>query len=122
MSDEEPYYVIGCIDAYGAIHHEPLCFGEESLKTHDMLWPQHTHKRWRFNLAEWKLERSVLSSESITPAEAEDIIARMRKHFKPPLWLIQGEEWDALGRPREGKAYERHCKRWERIYARKKSH
>jgi len=120
MSDEGPYYVIGCIDAYGAIHYEPLNIGEEWIKTHEALWPHNTHKRWRFNLVEWTLEKSVLSSESITSEEAEDIIARIRKHFKPPLWLIQGEEWEALGRPREGKAYERHCKRWERIYARKK--
>jgi len=114
--NNKPYYVIGCIDSYGAIHHMPLCSGEEDEKTHQALWPTIAHKRWRFNIREWQLENSVLSKEDLTPEEVEDIYAFLRKHYTPPLWLIQGEEWEALGRPRSGTAYEKHCAKWEEIY------
>lgn len=118
--DNEPYYVIGYVDAYGAIHHEPICMGEEWSKTHELLWPTQTHKRWRFNLSNWQLENSCLSRENLTEIEALDITALMRKHYNPPLWVIEGDEWEALGRPRSGKAYEEHTRKWEKIYADKR--
>lgn len=86
---------------------------------HDSLWPFQTHKRWRFSISDWRLENSPLSKENLTNSEAEDIIVLIRKHYTPPLWVIEGEEWEALGRPRSGKAYERHVKKWDRIHKRK---
>jgi hypothetical protein len=120
VKPEAPWAVIGIIDAYGAIHHRPIHFGDE-FKTHDFFWPNQTHKRWRLIISEWQLENSILTQENkLTPEEAEDVLAKCRKHYKPPLWLIRGEEWDAMGRPRSGAAYERFERRWERIFARMK--
>jgi hypothetical protein len=122
MKDPEPYLVIGIVDAYGAIHHRLIPWGKSGELTHDHYWPTQTHKRWRFNLKEWQLDQSIFSTakcNGLEPGEGEDIEAYIRKRFKPPLWVIRGEEWEALGRPRSGKAYERHEKRWERILARR---
>lgn len=105
--------VIGCIDSYGAIHHRPVYINK--LEYHESLWPTNTHKRWRFNLCDWSLDRSILSKEIITPEEAEDIEALIRKHYKVPLWVQEGDEWEALGRPRSGKAYQIHCRKWDKI-------
>ena len=116
----KPYLVIGYIDAYGAIHHQLVPWGKAGEFTHDHFWPTQTHKRWRFNLAQWDLDNSILSKDKLTPEEGEDVIAFIRKRFTPPLWVIQGEEWEALGRPRSGKAYEQHERKWERIYSQKK--
>ena len=116
-SERNPYYVIGVIDSYGAIHHQSLYLGDQFDKTHESLWPTIAHKRWRFNLSEWQLEKSVLSKETITPEEGEDIIAFIRKRYQPPYWLIEGEEWDAIGRARSGKAYEKHRRKWDRFWA-----
>lgn len=110
-------WIIGYIDAYGAIHHQGLT-GDEPALTHDHYWPTCTHKTWRFLMCDWKLEDSPLSKENLTQAEKEDVEAFIRKHYTPPLWLIKGEEWDALGRPRSGKKYEAHCKKWDKIYGR----
>lgn len=120
MNRNKPYLIIGYVDSYGAIHHRLIPLGKAGEWTHDHYWPTQTHKRWRFNLIEWALDNSILSKDKLTPEEGEDVVAFIRKRFTPPLWVIQGEEWEALGRPRSGKAYERHEKRWERIYARKK--
>ena len=109
------HFIIGIIDAYGAIHHRPLCLGQTD-KQHDYYWPEQTHKRWRFIISEWNLENSILSKETLTEVEADDIVALIRKHYTPPLWVIQGEEWESLGRPRTGASYERHIKKWETIY------
>lgn len=121
--NEEPYLVIGIVDAYGAIHHKLVPAGKSGEWTHDQFWPTQTHKRWRFNLTKWELDNSLMSCilrTRLTPEESEDICALMRRKFKPPLWVIQGEEWEALGRPHSGKALERHEKRWARIYARQR--
>lgn len=112
---EEPYCVIGVIDSYGAIHHHPICIGGECI-THETLWPTITHKRWRFQLSEWQLENSVLSKENLTKEEGEIVTDFVGKHYKKPNWVLQGEEWDALGRPRSGKAYDKHCAKWDAIY------
>jgi len=114
VRSEKPSYVIGIIDAYGAIHHRPL-FLNQTAKQHDYYWPGQTHKRWRFIISEWLLSNSCLSKENLTPAEAEDVEALIRKHYTPPNWVLQGEEWEALGRPRSGKAYEAHEKKWAEI-------
>ena len=116
MEDKDPYCIIGVIDGYGAIHHEPLYPGDH--RTHEDIWPMTTHKRWRFNLSDWKLDQSVFSSESLGTAEKEMIYDCMRKHYTPPLWFLEGEEWEALGRPRSGKKYEEHTKKWDKIYGR----
>lgn len=113
MKDEKPYWVIGIIDCYGAVHHQPVYLNDP--KMHDSLWPIQTHKRWRFSISEWSLENSPLSKENLTEAEAEDILALIIKHYMPPPWVIEGEEWEALGRPHRGKAYERHCRKWDKI-------
>jgi hypothetical protein len=118
-SERKPYYVLGIIDSYGAIHHQSLYFGDEFDKTHDSLWPMETHKRWRFDLNEWNLEKSTLSKGTMTIAEQEDVIAYVRKRYTPPYWVIEGEEWEALGRPREGAAYEKHRRKWDRFWAKK---
>jgi hypothetical protein len=47
--------------------------------------------------------------------ECADIEAYIRKRYRPPLWMLKGEEWEALGRPRSGAAYEKHEKKWARI-------
>ena len=58
----------------------------------------------------------MLSKGNLTQAEALDVEAAMRKYYTPPKWVIKGEEWEALGRPRSGKTYEEHCKKWDKIY------
>jgi hypothetical protein len=112
--------IIGYIDAYGAIHYKAIPLGKSGEWTHDTFWPTQTHKRWRFEIDEWMIDDSVLSKDNLTPVEMADVTALMRRKFKPPLWVIQGEEWEALGRPHSGKALERHEKRWARIYARQR--
>jgi hypothetical protein len=84
--------------------------------SHEYYWPMQTHKRWRLIIADWKIEHSVFSQENkVTSEEQEDILALCRRKYNPPLWLIKSEEWEALGRPRAGKAYEAHCKKWDEI-------
>lgn len=115
MKNDDTCYVIGYIDAYGAIHHQPLTLESEN-KCHSHYWPLNSQKRWRFIISEWQLSNSVLSTDNLTPDEAENVIAFLRKHYTPPVWLIEGEEWEALGRPREGKAYKKHLRKWDRIH------
>lgn len=110
--------VVGRIDDRGAIHHRAIKVGQTD-KSHGFFWPGKSNKLWRFNLTEWQLEESPLSGVGLTKVERLDIIACMRKYYKPPLWLVEGEEWEALGRPRSGPAYKKHCKRWDRKYKRK---
>jgi hypothetical protein len=114
---DKPYLVIGIVDAYGAIHHQLIPFGKSGELTHDHYWPTQTHKRWRFNLYEWTLDNSMLSKDKLTAEEAEDVIAFLRKRYQPPYWLIEGEEWDAIGRARSGPAYEKHRRKWDRFWA-----
>jgi hypothetical protein len=111
--NEKIFYVIGYIDSYGAIHHKALRLDDPQEHSH--YWPTQTHKTWRFVLSQWQLSNSILSKENLTEAEAEDVIAFVRKHYSPPLWVIEGEEWEALGRPRKGKAYEKHLRKWDRM-------
>lgn len=116
MSDNEPYAIVGIIDAYGAIHHRPIYMDTPHEELfHEYHWPQQTHKRWRFTIADWKLDGGFWSKEALTIAEKEDLCAFLRRHYKPPLWVLQGEEWDALGRPHSGAAYEKHIAKWEKI-------
>jgi len=117
MEKKDIYCVIGYIDSYGAIHHRGLTT-DDDYKTHEHFWPTCTHKTWRFLICDWKLEKSPLSKENITETESDDLYAFLRKHYTPPLWILEGEEWDALGRPRKGKKYNEHCKKWDKIYGR----
>lgn len=115
---EKPWLIIGIIDAYGAIHHRAIDRVNNQSQFHETYWPEAHHKRWRFIISEWDLQKSVLSKDTITREEAQDIEAYIRKRYTPPNWVLQGEEWEALGRPRSGKAYEAHCKKWDKIYGR----
>ena len=117
MKTERPWLIIGIIDAYGAIHHQAIYCDRtpEQSQFHGTYWPNEHHKRWRFIVSDWDLQKSCLSKDSFTRAECEDIEAYIRKRYRPPLWMLKGEEWEALGRPREGKAYERHERKWARI-------
>ena len=115
---EKPYLVIGIIDAYGAIHHRPIWTGMTDMR-HDYYWPNQTHKRWEFKLSEWQISKSILSKENLTSDEAEAIEALIAKHYEKPLWLQEGDEWEALGRPRSGKAYDKHRDKWDKIMKRK---
>jgi hypothetical protein len=113
---EQPWLIIGIIDAYGAIHHQPIYHGRPNQsQCHEHYWPDAHHKRWRFIMRDWDLSISVLSKDTITPEEAQDIEAHIRKRYTPPNWFLKGEEWEALGRPREGKAYEKFEKKWAKI-------
>lgn len=114
---EQPWLIIGIIDAYGAIHHQAIDRVNNQSQFHATYWPTAHHKRWRFILSEWDLQKSVLSKDSFTPEEAEDIIAYIRKRYNPPLWVQQGDEWEALGRPHSGAAYEKHERKWAKIMA-----
>lgn len=116
---EQPWLIIGIIDAYGAIHHEAIYRDTNKSQFHETYWPDCHHKRWRFIMSDWELTKSILSTDTITPEEADDIETYIRKRYTPPNWLLEGEEWEALGRPREGKAYERHCAKWDKIMNRK---
>lgn len=120
---EQPWLIIGIIDAYGAIHHHAIYSNSPNTESqfHEHYWPNAHHKRWRFIMSDWDLQKSILSKDTITREEAEDIENYIRKRYTPPLWFLEGEEWEALGRPREGKAYERHQRRWKRIYKKLKS-
>jgi len=73
---------------------------------------------YSFRITAKKWFRRIVSKDSFTPAEMEDIEAYIRKRYTPPNWFIEGEEWEALGRPRSGKAYEEHTKKWDKIYNR----
>lgn len=115
--DNVVHSVIGYVDAYGAIHHKPVTMRKDN-KSHCFYWPTQTHKTWRFIISDWSLENSCLSKDNLTQEEAENVIAFIRKHYTPPNWVVEGEEWEALGRPRSGKAYEVHTKKWDKIYGR----
>jgi hypothetical protein len=113
MKDQDIYCVIGCIDHTGAIHHKGIKLGERSM--HGDHWPGVTHKRWRFSVRDWELDYSLRPGDKLTCTEAEDVIALIRKYYNPPAWVLEGEEWEALGRPRSGKAYEKHRRKWDKI-------
>lgn len=98
---KNPYFIIGIIDNYGAIHYQAI---ESSDETHETFWPG-KNKRWRFNIREWDLQKSVLSCADFTAAECEDICALMRRKFTPPDWFLSGEIWEKHGRPHKGKKY-----------------
>jgi len=112
---EYPWLIIGVIDAYGAIHHQAIDRLNDQSQFHMHYWPDVHHKRWRFVMLDWKLENTVLSRDMMSESEREDVVAYIRKRYQPPPWVLQGEEWEALGRPREGAAYEKHDKKWDRI-------
>lgn len=107
---EEPWMVIGVIDSYGAIHLKKHFMGD--TLDHSALWPT-AQKRFRFVIKDWDLLRSPLSKESISPEEAEDVIAAIRKILTPPEWVLRGEAWEAAGRP-HGKAGDRFDRDYEK--------
>lgn len=102
--EAKPWCVIGYIDAYDAIHYQPITH-ESKFQMHSYYWPNQTHKTWRFNLHEWQLDNSILSKDKLTKEEVGRIYELMRKKFQPPIWILEGEIWDKLGRPSTGKKY-----------------
>ena len=114
----QPWLIIGIIDSYGAIQHQAIDRINNQSQFHETYWPSVHHKRWRFIISEWSLQKSILSKDSFTTVECQDIEAYLRKRYNPPNWWLEGEEWEALGRPRSGKEYEEHTKKWDKIYGR----
>src|SRR6476469_6248447 len=98
VNSNRPYLVVGYIDAYGAIHYKKVKLGEDAY--HDSLFPGQTHKRWRFIVRDWQLDQSVISGVKLDSDDGAAVHALMRKILKPPDWFLQGEAWDAAGRPR----------------------
>jgi hypothetical protein len=108
----EPYYlVIGYVDAYGAIHYKKLRLGDNNF--HGDYWPTVKSKRWRFLIKDWELSKGIIGEVAITEAEAEDILALMRKVVKPPEWVLWGEVWEKAGRP-YGDAQAKLREKWEK--------
>lgn len=101
---DEAWLVAGVIDAYGAIHFK-VQHGFSETVYHASEWPGAT-KRWRFNLRGWDLTQTP-GGERLSFAESEDVIARMRKTFTPPKWVLDGEAWLAAGCPNDNDAYVR---------------
>lgn len=96
-------YVIGLIDGLDRLYYE-RCVSEDG-KTHESLWPTNTHKKWRFRPDNWELDQSIMSGVKLTDDDGIRVCELMRKILVPPNWFIEGELWDAAGRPR-GKAQE----------------
>ena len=115
---EKPYLIVGVIDSYGAIHSIAVKTGDQAY--HESQWPT-AKKRWRFLISEWQLTKSPFSEMDITPEEAEAVIAHVRKKVKPPLWVVEGEEWEAAGRVRSGPKWEALNKKRESRRRRSKS-
>lgn len=114
--NEQPWLIIGVIDAYGAIHHQAIYHSRPNQsQCHEHYWPECHHKRWRFILSDWDLSKSALSKEYLTADDARNIESYIRKRYTPPLWYLKSEEWESMGRPRSGKSYEKHEKKWDRI-------
>ncbi len=119
LPSRQCWFVIGYIDAYGAIHHHKIYEGDLLADfTHEALWPEQTHKRWRFNVRHWDLDQSILSSVKLDSDDGDMIVAKMRKILPVPKWVQQGDAWDAAGRPR-GAAYDKWLTKWEKTWAKK---
>lgn len=112
-------FVIGIVDAYGAIHYEKLSCNDRKSQFHAHYWPTQTHKRWRFKVRDWQLDDSMLSEVKLNEEDAEKVEALMRKILKVPEWVLRGDAWEAAGRPR-GEAYEKFLRDFERKQRRKK--
>lgn len=114
MSDKVEYtFVIGIIDHTGAIHYRKIASGNSDGDVHAKFWPNVTHKRWRFLIREWDLKKSTLDKESMNEEEYSAVMTLLRKILTPPIWVLEGEAWEAAGRPR-GEAYEKFYKQWEK--------
>lgn len=99
--------VIGIIDSYGAIHYKKI--KNVSDEYHETLWPG-KNKRWRFDVEDWNLEKSILSCEAFSLEEEDAILALMRKICTPPKWFLRGEIWEKYGRPHKGAKYEKYLR------------
>lgn len=96
--------VVGIVDSNGAIDYRKVPENECLYNyCHDHLWPTKTHKRWRFIVSEWELDQSILSANNLTEEDQESIMTLMKKLFEAPNHVLEGEYWEALGRPRDEK-------------------
>ncbi len=115
-------FVIGSIDSYGAIHIQAYSCDNRKILYHGTLWPTFK-KRFRFDLRQWDFQQSPLSEMRISEEEAQDVIARIRRKFTPPFWILEGELWEKFDRCRDGdpkcKSYEKALKRLRKSYERK---
>ncbi len=104
MEDNPYIQIIGIIDSYGALDYRKLRLNDIDLM-HGFYWPGIFHKRWRFIISDWGLDKFPLNKEELTPDDIDRIFATMRKIVEPPIWFLEGEIWEELGRPRKGKKY-----------------
>ena len=110
----EPYmWVIGVIDAYGAVHAKGIKLGA-SVQMHSSYWPEVHHKRWRFLVRDWDLQPGLgTKAADFTEEEIASIMRAVEKLAEKPYWVRKGEAWEAAGRPR-GKAQDKFLKEWEK--------
>lgn len=115
MSEIEYMWVVGVVDHTGAIHYRKVTADESHGDTHSKFWPNITHKRWRFLIREWDLKKSMMEQgpSALTLEDYDRILTLMRKILPPPLWVLEGDAWEAAGRPRD-EAYDEFLKQWEK--------
>lgn len=106
-----PAWIVGVIDSYGAVHCKKVFMGGNKIM-HGSLFPSEHHKRWRFLVREWDLTVSP-GSDSLSPEDFEASLQAVKKIVSPPEWVLQGEAWEAAGRP-TGEAYEKFLKNYEK--------
>lgn len=114
MREEKPkiFWVIGVIDHQGAVHCKAINEDTHCIM-HSFYWPNTHHKRWRFQVSEWSFHRTLGEPWTMTDEEREAIMRQIEKHAVKPRWVLEGEEWDAAGRPR-GKAQDKFLREFDK--------
>lgn len=97
-------WVIGVVDYVGAVHLQLLKHNDS--RSHESFWPNVRHKRWRFNVGQWDLDKSPFSEGDFTVEDRDAIERAIRKLINPPRWVRWGDVWNAAGRCR-GAAYDK---------------
>lgn len=73
--------IIGIIDSYDAIHSK---FTGEELQCHGEIWPNQTHKRWRWN---WNKGLHWFTIEcKLTSIECDNVREHLTKKYNIPFW------------------------------------
>ncbi len=84
-------HIIGCIDAYGAVHSE---FTGDDIGYHSEHFPQQTHRLWR-----WNNDKSIhwfTSENRLNAEETEAVRAHMTRKYGLK-WFENGfHDWEHL--------------------------
>ena len=80
--DLQYFWIIGAIDAYGAIHSEGFDYNKDDVPMHGDLYPNIFHKRWRWALS------GINKSGDWTDSDIEEfdrIVQHISKKYKIKL-------------------------------------